>query len=163
MRDGRKRVGRLLGIGCFIAVILSTFLQHAGAADGPLAFPTSELSIRVGPETVHDFTVELASTPAQHRQGLMFRRSLEADRGMLFVYDPVQTVSMWMKNTYISLDMLFIAPDGRIRKIVERAEPKSTRAIGSGGPVKAVLELRGGTSDRLDIAAGDRVEHPLLR
>jgi uncharacterized membrane protein (UPF0127 family) len=93
----------------------------------------------------------------------MFRRSMPADRGMLFDFGKVQPISMWMQNTYIPLDMLFIRSDGTIARVAENAEPLSTRSIPSGEPVLAVLELNGGTARRLGIKAGDRVEHPLFR
>jgi uncharacterized protein len=104
----------------------------------------------------HRFDVELAVTPQEMAQGLMFRRSLAADAGMLFVYDVPQRASFWMKNTLIPLDMLFIAPDGKIINIHERAVPQSLEPIPSAGPVKAVLELNGGTASRLGIKPGDR-------
>ncbi len=111
----------------------------------------------------HRFQVEVARTDAERAQGLMFRRSLAPDRGMLFDFKRVEPVSMWMQNTYISLDMLFIRPDGSIARIAERTEPLSTRTIPSGEPVLAVLEVIGGTAERLGIKAGDRVEHPLFK
>jgi uncharacterized protein len=111
----------------------------------------------------HAFSVEVARNDADRAQGLMFRRSMPADRGMLFDFGKVQPISMWMQNTYIALDMLFIRSDGAIARIAENAEPLSTRTIPSGEPVLAVLELNGGTARRLGIKAGDRVEHPLFR
>ena len=93
----------------------------------------------------------------------MFRRSLAADRGMLFDFAQVEPVSMWMKNTYLPLDMLFIRSDGTISHIAENTEPLSTRVIPSGGPVLAVLELNAGSAKRLGIKPGDRVEHPLFK
>jgi hypothetical protein len=109
------------------------------------------------------FRVEVARNDADRAQGLMFRRSMAPDRGMLFDFAQVQPISMWMQNTYIPLDMLFIRPDGTIARVAENAEPLSTRTIPSGQPVLAVLELNGGTAARLGIKAGDRVEHPLFR
>ena len=111
----------------------------------------------------HAFQVELARNDAERAQGLMFRRNLAADRGMLFDFGRVQPISMWMQNTYIPLDMVFIRPDGTIARIAENTEPLSTRAIPSGEPVLAVLEVIGGTASRLGLRAGDRVEHPLFR
>lgn len=131
----------------------------APAADGPIAFPTGEVAVVTGEDERHDFTVEIARTSDQHARGLMYRRELATDHGMLFLYDPVRPVTMWMKNTYVPLDMLFITPSGRITRIRERTVPESTTPIPSGGPVKAVLELRGGTVDRLDIETGDTVAH----
>jgi uncharacterized membrane protein (UPF0127 family) len=117
----------------------------------------------VGPGGQHTFSVEVARNDADRAQGLMFRRSMAPDRGMLFDFERVQPISMWMQNTYLPLDMLFIRQDGTIARVAENAEPLSTRTIPSGEPVLAVLELNGGTAARLGIKPGDRVEHPLFR
>ena len=92
----------------------------------------------------------------------MYRRSLAPDRGMLFDFAKVEPVSMWMQNTYVSLDMLFIRPNGTIARIAADTEPLSTRIIPSGEPVLAVLEVVAGTARRLGIRPEDRVEHPLF-
>ncbi|WP_349367653.1 DUF192 domain-containing protein [Salinarimonas sp.] len=110
----------------------------------------------------HEFQVELAATPEERSRGLMFRRSMPAEQGMLFDFGRVQPVSMWMRNTYIPLDMLFISETGEIVRIAADTEPLSERTISSGQPVLSVLELNAGTARRLGIAAGDRVEHPLF-
>lgn len=110
----------------------------------------------------HTFLVELAVTREQQDRGLMFRKTLEDSHGMLFDFRREQPISMWMQNTYISLDMLFIRADGRILRIAENTKPMSTDQIESGGPVRAVLEVSGGTSKKLGIAAGDRVIHPIF-
>ena len=110
----------------------------------------------------HAFQVEVARNDADRAQGLMFRRSMAPDHGMLFDFGRVEPVSMWMQNTYLPLDMLFIRPDGTIARIAADAEPLSTRTIPSGEPVLAVLELNGGTAARLGIRPGDRVEHALF-
>lgn len=109
------------------------------------------------------FQVEVARNEADRAQGLMFRRSMPADRGMLFDFGRVEPVAMWMQNTYLTLDMLFIRPDGTIARIAANTEPLSTRTIPSGEPVLAVLELNAGTAARLGIKAGDRIEHPLFK
>ncbi len=111
----------------------------------------------------HAFQVEVVRNDADRAQGLMYRRSMAADRGMLFDFGRVEPVAMWMQNTYLPLDMLFIRADGSIARIAANAEPLSTRTIPSGEPVLAVLELNGGTAARLGIKAGDRVEHPLFK
>ncbi len=103
------------------------------------------------------FTVEIARSPEQRARGLMFRTELDRNSGMLFVFDQPGIVRMWMKNTLIPLDMLFIAEDGRISRIAARTTPLSEKTIASGGPVRAVLELPAGTAARLGIAEGDRV------
>jgi uncharacterized membrane protein (UPF0127 family) len=92
----------------------------------------------------------------------MFRDHLDDDRGMLFDFGDPRTITMWMRNTLISLDMLFIDGDGRIIRIAARTTPLSDAVIASGGPARAVLELRGGRAAELGIQPGDRVIHPLL-
>jgi len=109
------------------------------------------------------FRVEVARNDADRAQGLMFRRSMPADQGMLFDFGRVEPVSMWMQNTYLPLDMLFIRADGTIARIAANTEPLSTRTISSGEPVLSVLELNAGTAARLGIKAGDRVEHPIFK
>lgn len=106
------------------------------------------------------FSIEVARTPHQKALGLMFRRDLPALRGMLFPYPGDQEITMWMKNTYIPLDMLFIKSNGEIFRIEEMTEPHSERIIKSGGAVSAVLEIAGGDARRLGIARGDKVHHP---
>jgi uncharacterized membrane protein (UPF0127 family) len=106
--------------------------------------------------------IEVAEDPQEKAMGLMFRTELADNRGMLFPYSEARELSMWMRNTYIPLDMLFIRPDGVIHRIEVRAEPMSERIISSQGNVSAVLELPGGATERLGIKAGDRVRHPLF-
>ena len=110
-----------------------------------------------GKSGVHVFSVELAVTDAERASGLMFRQELPDGQGMLFDFGRDQEVAMWMQNTLIPLDMLFITAGGRIVRIAENTEPMSTRIIPSGGPVRAVLEVIGGTAKKYGIAAGDRV------
>jgi uncharacterized membrane protein (UPF0127 family) len=124
-------------------------------------FEESPLAIESGSDTL-DFQVELARTAEQRQRGLMFRDSLDEDRGMLFDFGRTARVTMWMRNTYIPLDMLFIEDDGAIARIVANTEPLSDAVIGSGGPVRAVLELPAGTSADLGIEVGDRVIHPMF-
>jgi uncharacterized protein len=111
---------------------------------------------------VHTFSVELAQTEAQRQQGLMYRKSLPDGQGMLFDFSPPHEVTMWMKNTYVSLDMIFIRADGRIHRIAENTTPQSEATISSRGPVVAVLEVVAGTAKRLGIAPGDEVAHSLF-
>jgi uncharacterized protein len=111
---------------------------------------------------VQVFSVEMATTDQEKETGLMYRRELPDGKGMLFDFSPEQQVSMWMKNTYISLDMIFIRADGRILRIAENTEPESTRIISSGGLAKGVLEVIAGTARKYGIAPGDRVAHPLF-
>ncbi len=111
----------------------------------------------------HSFQVEVANTSEEKARGLMFRRSLADDAGMLFPYEPPQEATMWMRNTYISLDMVFIRADGIVHRIEEGTEPFSERVIASGGDVLAVLELRAGIAAKIGLKAGDRVFHPLFQ
>ncbi|MEP9351384.1 DUF192 domain-containing protein [Xanthobacter sp. KR7-225] len=108
------------------------------------------------------FEVELANTESQRAKGLMFRRELGERRGMLFDFKTDQLVAMWMKNTLIPLDMLFIRADGTIARIAAMTTPLSEQTISSGEPVRAVLEIDGGASRRLGIAPGDKVAHPMF-
>ncbi|MBB3771491.1 hypothetical protein FHS55_002090 [Angulomicrobium tetraedrale] len=108
------------------------------------------------------FTVEMATTPAERAKGLMYRTELAPNAGMLFDFGVEQPIYMWMKNTYIPLDMVFIRADGRIASIAENTTPLSTQTIESGGSVKAVLELAGGTAKARGLAVGDQVVHPLF-
>ena len=111
----------------------------------------------------HRFMVEVADTPERRAVGLMHRPAMAADYGMLFDFKSDVQVAMWMRNTRIPLDMLFIARDGHIVNIAERAVPFSETTIPSKGPVRAVLELNGGTAARLGITPGDRVSHPMFK
>jgi uncharacterized membrane protein (UPF0127 family) len=112
---------------------------------------------------VHHFDIEIASSEQEKELGLMFRTSLGESEGMLFPYPYERAISMWMRNTYIPLDMVFIRANGTIARIEERAEPLSDRVISSGTAVVAVLELAGGTSARLGIKPGDKVDYPLFQ
>jgi uncharacterized protein len=111
---------------------------------------------------VHTFAVEMALTPEEQAKGLMFRRELPEGQGMLFDFQREQPAIFWMKNTYVSLDMIFIRADGRILRIAENTVPLSETLVPSGGPVRAVLEVVAGTAAKLGIAAGDRVAHPIF-
>jgi len=111
---------------------------------------------------VHVFSVEMATTEEEKTTGLMYRKELPDGKGMLFDFSPEQQISMWMKNTYIPLDMIFIRADGRILRIAENTEPLSTRIISSGGLAKGVLEVIAGTAQKYGIQPGDRVAHPLF-
>ena len=121
---------------------------------------TLEIASKSG---VHVFAVELAVTEEERARGLMFRRSVPDSYGMLFDFKRDQEVTMWMRNTYVSLDMIFIQGDGRIRRIAESTETESDKIIPSGGPVRAVLEVAAGTARKLGIEPGDRVATPILR
>ena len=141
--------------------ILASALAFA-AAGGAFAADLQPLEIATK-NGVHVFNVELAMTDEQRARGLMFRREVPEGYGMLFDFKTDQEITMWMENTYVSLDMLFIRSDGRIARIAENTEPLSRRMIPSGAPVRAVLELVGGTARKLGIGVGDRVAHPIFR
>lgn len=140
--------------------LLVVGLLWAGAPAIPAGLETLEIASKTG---VHAFSVELATTEAEREKGLMYRKSLPEGQGMLFDFQRDQEVGFWMKNTYIPLDMIFIRSDGRIWRIAENTEPLSERIVPSNGPVRAVLEVIGGTVRKLGIAPGDRVAHPIFK
>lgn len=144
-----------------VAFLLALFVLVGPPFAGAVRAETTPLIIRTD-QADHGFEVELATTPEERAQGLMYRRSLDPDAGMLFDFGHERPVSMWMRNTYIPLDMVFIKADGRITNIIERAEPHSESPRPSSEPVRFVLELPGGTAERLDIGPGDEVDHPLM-
>jgi uncharacterized membrane protein (UPF0127 family) len=136
----------------------------AALAWAPAANALEQQTLEIISKTgVHVFSIEMAVSDAERARGLMFRREVPVGQGMLFDFQPDQPVSMWMENTYVSLDMIFIRGDGTIARIAENTEPLSRRTISSGGPVRAVLEVVAGTTRKLGIAAGDRVAHPLFK
>ncbi|MDR3422733.1 MAG: DUF192 domain-containing protein [Xanthobacteraceae bacterium] len=140
--------------------MLFAFLAVAGAAPAQAAGQaTLEILTKTGLRT---FTVELATNDAERERGLMFRKELPEGRGMLFDFQQERPVAFWMHNTYIPLDMIFIRADGRILSIAENTTPLSDNLIPSGGPIRAVLEVIGGTARKLGIAPGDRVETAVL-
>jgi uncharacterized membrane protein (UPF0127 family) len=143
-----------------VPVILSLWLVWAAAGPAWAAGPQI-LEIATAGGT-HTFSVELAKTRAELDRGLMFRRSLPSGRGMLFDYGAAQPVTMWMKNTYVPLDMLFIGSDGHIRRIAANTRPLSTKLVSGGEGVHYVLEIKAGTARKLGIAVGDRVTHPAI-
>jgi uncharacterized protein len=144
-------------LALLLAVALPASTPHAELA----SFGKSELTIETA-SGKHRFAIEEAKTEAQMEQGLMYRRSMPPDAGMLFEYQRPQVMTFWMKNTLIPLDMVFIASDGTIADIHERAVPLLLDPINSAGPVLGVLELNGGTVARLGIKRGDRVLHPMF-
>ncbi|MET0606923.1 MAG: DUF192 domain-containing protein [Beijerinckiaceae bacterium] len=150
---------RSLAAVAALVLILSGSLVAASPA---LAQQLEKLTIVTAAGARHVFDVEVMRTDADRARGLMFRRFMPPERGMLFDFGRDGDVAMWMQNTYIPLDMLFIRRDGTVARIAANAEPLSTRTIPSGEPVLGVLELNGGEAARRGIAAGDRVEHPLF-
>jgi uncharacterized membrane protein (UPF0127 family) len=140
-------------VALLVAGVLAT--GNARAAE----LQTLEIATKTG---VQVFSVEVATTEEEKRTGLMYRKELPDGRGMLFDFSPEQEVSMWMKNTFIPLDMIFIRSDGRILRIAENTVPQSTKIIPSRGPAKGVLEVIAGTAKKYGIAPGDRVAYPLF-
>lgn len=140
----------------FAALIaLVAFAAPASSA----ALDTLTFETASGPRA---FQVEFAETEEQREVGLMYRRTLPPDHGMLFDFGAPTEVSMWMQNTYVSLDMVFVGADGRVTRVEADAEPLSTRIIPSGGPVKYVVELLAGTAKRIGLKPGDKVIHPRI-
>ncbi len=146
-----------------LAVLLAVLPLATGVqAQSPgklVGFDRDEITIETANGGRHVFDVEMALSPEQRAQGLMFRHSMAPTAGMLFVYERAEQRAMWMKNTLIPLDMLFIDQGGVIVRIQERTVPFSLQAITSGQAVTAVLELNAGTTSRLSIKPGDRVLH----
>ena len=136
-------------------VALGLFAPLAGAGD---TCDPNKIEIIAGPENL-TFTIEIADDPAEQARGLMFRPSLPVDAGMLFIFEPPRPASFWMRNTMIPLDMIFIEDSGRVESIAERNDPYSQRTSSSLGDVRAVLEINGGLSRQLGIAAGTQVIH----
>ena len=144
--------------------LVSGFAAIAFVLTAPAALAeleTSPLTIESS-NGVHAFTVEIADEPEEITTGLMNRESMDPDAGMLFDFGQPREAAMWMKNTLIPLDMLFMAPDGQVIAIARNAVPGSLRTITPGVPVKAVLELNGGRAEELGIEPGDEVIHPIF-
>lgn len=150
-------------IQCLIMAFLLCIPAWGAVAEEPERpnYATSTLVIETA-EGPRRFEIELAINESEKAFGLMFVRAMPDNQGMLFDYPDNTPVSMWMKNTFIPLDMLFIRSDGTIRKIVQNTVPHSLKAINSGGPVRAVIELNAGTADRLKIRRNDLVRHPIF-
>lgn len=150
---------RLLLLSLFVA--LAACSAGEPAANNPIRAGqearTVALTIRSGGK-LHRFDVEVVRTPEEQSKGLMFRKELPPDGGMLFPFDPPQVASFWMKNTVIPLDMIFIRPDGTIAHIAANTEPYSLQPVSSGQMNSAVLEIAGGRAAELGIAENDRVE-----
>ena len=139
-----------------VALVLG--LGWSAGAQTPTPMPKAMVQVVTSQGARHAFTVEVAKTDPHRHQGLMFRWHLDAGEGMLFVFDEAKPISMWMKNTFIPLTMLFVAEDGRIVRIVDKTVPLSEASIHSGEPVTRVLELAGGTASKLALKAGDHIQ-----
>lgn len=145
--------------GWLAAILVIAGCVVAGAPAAAASFQPLEIVTKNG---VQVFSVEMATTEEEKQTGLMYRKELADGKGMLFDFNPEQEISMWMKNTYVSLDMIFIGANGRILRIAENTEPLSTKIISSKGPARAVLEVVAGTAQKYGIRPGDRVGHPLF-
>jgi uncharacterized membrane protein (UPF0127 family) len=151
-----------LAFALLFLVMGSSALTAQASIEGSSAtrkLETVKVVTKSGDQT---FMVEIANTSDQRARGLMFRTRLPERHGMLFDFGRDQEIRMWMKNTLIPLDMIFIQSDGRIHRIERNTEPGSLRPISSNGPVRAVLEMKAGTSKKYGVALGDRVIHQLF-
>jgi uncharacterized protein len=149
-----RRAARLLVVLALLAAGLMMQSAHA------MRLETLKLMTARG---THVIDIEVTETPAEKAQGLMFRTRLADTAGMLFFYDTPQEITMWMRNTYIPLDMVFIRADGIVHRIEARTEPLSENIISSRGDVTACLELAGGAAERLGLKPGDRIEHRFFK
>ena len=144
-----------------LAALLAALLFAWPAAAEEAAALREELIVTtaVGPQK---FQVEIADDPRERSRGLMFRREMAKEHGMLFDFGVEEPASFWMENTYLPLDMIFIRADGTVESIAERTTPLSRRSVPSKGPVRYVLEINGGLSDELGIRPGDKVSGPAV-
>lgn len=155
------KLSRVWAVLCGMVFLASVAVSLPAAAQPQPTLPQSDLVIQTakGPQR---FRVELADNDQSRARGMMFRTSMLPDAGMLFDFKQEQMASFWMRNTLLPLDMLFIKADGTILNIHQRAIPRDETGINSAGPVRAVLEVNGGTAARLGIKAGDKVEHTIF-
>jgi hypothetical protein len=142
-------------IVCFLFLCVS-FLNAPPARAEDIQFGHGAFCVLSGASCKIRFKVEVAESEAQHERGLMYRQSLAEDAGMIFLFQPPQEANFWMKNTLIPLDMLFIRADGSIAKIIANAKPQDLSILASGEPVRAVVEIKGGTALLQGIKVGDK-------
>lgn len=143
------------------AAVVTALLLGSAAACSEDATAPARLTIETAAGAAH-FEVELADTDETRQRGLMFRETLAADAGMLFDFEETRIIYMWMRNTPLPLDMIFITAYGRIAHIAENTVPFSDTIISSRYPVASVFEVNAGTAAGLGIAVGDTVRHPLF-
>lgn len=165
MNDSISRHARatfLRALLCCCALLGTTwaFAGDGGSEQLNQVFRRSALQIATPDARIHKFDVWIADDEPRRARGLMFVTKMADDQGMLFIYPQPQLVAMWMKNTHIALDMLFVGVDGRVERVAENTTPMSTKTIESGKPVLAVIELNAGTAKRINIRAGAQVIHP---
>ena len=150
----------------FVLAVLTAACQPEAAENNNDQIIFQKETVRIlkqeskNPET--ELTVEIADTEAKRRRGLMYRTEMADDAGMLFLFPVRKRISMWMANTPVSLDMIFLDDQGKIREIVENTVPFSHDEIRSEKSVKGVLEIKAGQSRRLNLQPGDRLEHPFF-
>ncbi len=157
------RPATVLAMRMFMTLCLSLLLVACGPSTGTGAEELDWFEVEVvSASGTHHFTVEIADNDDERRRGLMFRRELAPSAGMLFLFEEEQPLSFWMRNTYISLDIIYIGVGGRIVSIARETTPLSERSLPSLGPGIAVLEVNAGTASRLGFGAGDLVRHPFF-
>ncbi|MEM9148217.1 MAG: DUF192 domain-containing protein [Pseudomonadota bacterium] len=156
----RRAAGLAAAVGLGVAAVIA-----AAAPGSPDTVAVCDpLRVTLGTRSAEvSFAIEIADEPQEQSRGLMFRPSLSREAGMLFIYDPPQPAAFWMKNTMISLDMIFIDDAGVVRNIEAEADPYTLTVRRSDGPVRAVLEINGGLSAELGIEAGSQLIHPAFR
>jgi uncharacterized protein len=144
-----------------VVLLLTAASVFADTPDAQLdrIFPRSVMQIATPDARLHTFNIWVADDDQRRARGLMFVKQIADDDGMLFLYPQAIRAGMWMKNTFIPLDMLFVAADGKVMHVVENTEPQSLKTIEATSEVIAVIELKGGTAKRLHIAIGARVMH----
>ena len=147
---------------CAVAFLLALAAAYPAAAQEPITFERTDLAIVTAAGARHQFKVEWAKSWPQKARGLMYRKDMAIDHGMLLDYDPPQAASIWMKNTLIPLDIVFIRADGVIESIFLGAKPQDETPMPSKGDVRAVLELNAGVARLLGIQPGDKVVHPIF-
>jgi uncharacterized membrane protein (UPF0127 family) len=164
IETAKKHRKLLSRVALFLLVVLAGPWRQTSALaqDGPSKPVKLETLEIVTASGVHPFSVEVMRTEEERERGLMFRQFLAEDRGMLFDFKTERVVMMWMKNTYLPLDMIFIARAGKVVSIAENAAPLSEKIISSGVPAFAVLEVTAGTAARIGLRIGDLVRHPIF-
>lgn len=158
----------VIGVAAAGILLTAAFLwllpasQPVAIAEAPKAVQATDRAVIQTATGSHSFTIEFVNTPSERSKGLMYRPSMPEDNGMLFDFGIDDEVSMWMRNTPMSLDMVFIKDDGRVHRIARDTTPYSEKIIPSRGPVRAVLELVAGTAKRIGLQPGDRIDHPMF-
>jgi uncharacterized protein len=158
-RSKRPFAARALLAAAFLIAAANAALPQSAAPEPLSAFPQSLLAIRTSVGKVVNFKIWEADTPKREEQGMMFVREMDEHTGMLFMFPQNRPVTMWMKNTYVSLDLLFLNAQGKIDYIAASATPRSEAIIDPPTPEFAVLELKGGACEQFGVKVGDQVLH----